>query len=320
LKFEDQFNFVDSPLGQIVIYNSNSNLYLASCLTIKELFIPERVDKCTEDIPVIIKNESENRIVYLTKQGILRYHSNLRECMDENEYFETNNVQIVRRNNFITTIQKISKKIRYFGSIDKNRLTRMQKYLMFFLDFYRKHFGTNEQFLITRDLTVIFAVIITIIIIITKIIINNKHPISDLLIFLFSIHKYLKKKGKVELDIESDSQAIMCKKKTELASEVNIKDKGLVCAQEINQKEQRIDIENEINELKCLKKVSSNIDLIVDSIDSNNITERYNHNSKIIRNFCNCKGGCKNNRCKCRRDKKTCNFSCHHFGTNCSNK
>jgi hypothetical protein len=167
---------------------------LASCLTIKELFIPERVDKCTEDIPVIIKNESENRIVYLTKQGILRYHSNLRECMDENEYFETNNVQIVRRNNFITTIQKISKKIRYFGSIDKNRLTRMQKYLMFFLDFYRKHFGTNEQFLITRDLTVIFAVIITIIIIITKIIINNKHPISDLLIFLFSIHNYLKKK------------------------------------------------------------------------------------------------------------------------------
>jgi hypothetical protein len=92
LKFEDQFNFVDSPLGQIVIYNSNSNLYLASCLTIKELFIPERVDKCTEDIPVIIKNESENRIVYLTKQGILRYHSNLREFMDENEYFETNNV------------------------------------------------------------------------------------------------------------------------------------------------------------------------------------------------------------------------------------
>jgi hypothetical protein len=44
----------------------------------------------------------------------------------------------------------------------------MQKYLMFFLDFYRKHFGTNEQFLITRDLTVIFAVIITIIIIITN--------------------------------------------------------------------------------------------------------------------------------------------------------
>lgn len=86
----------------------------------------------------------------------------------------------------------------------------------FILDFYRKHFGTNEQFLITRDLTVIFAVIITIIIIITKIIINNKHPISDLLIFLFSIHKYLKKKGKVELDIESDSQAIMCKKKWNL--------------------------------------------------------------------------------------------------------
>ena len=67
----------------------------------------------------------------------------------------------------------------------------------------------------------------------------------------------------------------------ELASEVNIKDIGLVCAQESNQKEQRIDIEDEINELKCLKKVSSSIDSIVDSIDSNNITERYNHNTVI---------------------------------------
>jgi hypothetical protein len=49
----------------------------------------------------------------------------------------------------------------------------------------------------------------------------------------------------------------------ELASEVNIKDKGLVCVQESNHKEQRIDFENEINELKCLKKVSSKIDLII---------------------------------------------------------
>jgi hypothetical protein len=66
------YQFVDLTLGQIVVYNSNSNLYLASCLTIKELIIPEKVDKWTEDIPVIVQNESENKIVYLTKQGILR--------------------------------------------------------------------------------------------------------------------------------------------------------------------------------------------------------------------------------------------------------
>jgi hypothetical protein len=43
----------------------------------------------------------------------------------------------------------------------------MQRYLMFIINFFRKHFGTNEQFLITRDLTEILAVIIIIIIIIT---------------------------------------------------------------------------------------------------------------------------------------------------------
>ena len=71
---------------------------MASCLKIKELFIPEKIDICTEDVRVIIKNENDNKVVYLTKQGILRYHSNLKECTYEHEFFETNNIQIVRKN------------------------------------------------------------------------------------------------------------------------------------------------------------------------------------------------------------------------------
>ena len=76
---------------------------------------------------------------------------------------------------------------------------------------------------------------------------------------------------------------------------------------EYKQKEQTIDIENEIIELKLLQKVRSNLDLIVDSIDINNITNRYNQNNKVIRIACNCKGGCISNRCSCRREKNICN-------------
>jgi hypothetical protein len=34
---------------------------------------------------------------------------------------------------------------------------------------------------------------------------------------------------------------------------------------------------------------------------------------------CGCKGGCKSDKCKCRKEKKLCNSKCHQSG-NCSNK
>jgi hypothetical protein len=53
-KFEHQFNFVASPNRQIVIYFFNRNVYLASCMTIKEILIPGKIDQCTMDVPFII--------------------------------------------------------------------------------------------------------------------------------------------------------------------------------------------------------------------------------------------------------------------------
>jgi hypothetical protein len=41
-KFEDQFNFLAPPNRQIVIYSFNRNVYLATCITIKEILIPEK--------------------------------------------------------------------------------------------------------------------------------------------------------------------------------------------------------------------------------------------------------------------------------------
>jgi hypothetical protein len=62
-KFEHQFNFVASPNRQIVIYFFNRNVYLASCMTIKEILIPEKIDQCTMDVPFIIGKV--NFLVYL---------------------------------------------------------------------------------------------------------------------------------------------------------------------------------------------------------------------------------------------------------------
>ena len=62
-KFEHQFNFVASPNRQIVIYFFNRNVCLASCMTIKEILIPGKIDQCTMDVPFIIGKV--NFLVYL---------------------------------------------------------------------------------------------------------------------------------------------------------------------------------------------------------------------------------------------------------------
>jgi hypothetical protein len=44
-------------------------------------------------------------------------------------------------------------KTNYFNATSKNRLSKMKKYLKTFLEFSRKYFHTNEDFLIFQDFT-----------------------------------------------------------------------------------------------------------------------------------------------------------------------
>ena len=111
-KLEDQFNFVQSPNGNMVVYSLSRYLYVASCDVIKEVKIPEKVNRCTRDLPVIITDSTQHElIVYLSKEGILRHNSEEISCIQEYDFFETSNVQIVRQNNLITTVEKIKKKV-----------------------------------------------------------------------------------------------------------------------------------------------------------------------------------------------------------------
>ena len=97
---------------------------------IQEISIPEKVDKCTEDIPVIIQNE--NKIVYLTKKGILRHHSKFKECIDEYEFMETHGSQIIRKSNLTTTINKNSKKLSFFDSGEIKGQVQIYRYIKYF--------------------------------------------------------------------------------------------------------------------------------------------------------------------------------------------
>ena len=71
------------------------------------------------------------------------------------------------------------------------------------MNFYKKTFGTNEIFSITRDFIVIFAVIIFGLIIVYQIFIR------DFFILMFSLFKVLKIKDKTEHDLDGAESVIM---------------------------------------------------------------------------------------------------------------
>jgi hypothetical protein len=83
--------------------------------------------------------------------------------------------------------------------------------------------------------------------------------------------------------------------------------------------EQKVELEKEVIELKSLKKVSSSVDVIIDSIEnfSNNITKR-NERKNGKKEGCNCKTMCVNCHCPCKQNGKFCSSMCHKE-TKCSN-
>jgi hypothetical protein len=80
--------------------------------------IPENINQCTMDVPVIISGENE--IVFLTKEGILRRNSEIKPCSNDYEIFHIQNTQIVLKDNLITTIKKAEMEINFFDAAGKN--------------------------------------------------------------------------------------------------------------------------------------------------------------------------------------------------------
>ena len=74
-------------------------------------------------------------------------------------------------------------------------------------------------------------------------------------------------------------------------------------------------IEIEMNSLNKLSKSKSSInyDTVMNSTHKSNANDS---TGKLL--HCNCKVGCKNNRCPCKQKDKLCNISCHN-GSICLN-
>ena len=289
-KNDDQYNFVKSPNGNIVVYSLNRVLYVSSCITIEEFKIPEKVNKCTRDLPVIILENQTSSIVYLTKERILRYNSKEKTCNDDYEYFELSNIQIVRQSKRITSLRKNQKILTIFEKIENDKLKFIQKCFYDILVFYRNYFGRNENFLIFKD----FFFIVLLIVIIFIILLKSKQPFLDLVKLLFIALSNIKNKKD---DFE-------CQK-----FEKNLDTIESCCSQKAAKPEQNVLVETKINELRG-NTSSEKIDVI--TLDTQETTSKSIKvkSSKLI-DHCNCKAGCKDNRCPCKQHSKFCNRKCH---------
>ena len=304
LKFEDQFNFLNAPNETLVVYSLNRILFLASCVKINELRIPEKVNRCTRDIPVIVSsvNKSEE-IVYLTREGILRHDSIDKDCSSDYEFFEFSDISIIRQENLIKLIERKMKKLFFFGTNEKTKL--QENNYQSFLKFYRKFFSTNELFLIFRDITFILLLSIFFTIIVLIIFIKSKQPIKDFIIFFLLILQNIRKKKQ-----ESSSNKL----NTACLSENYASDK-------IQPFQDTFDNINETNNETNLKRLKSIIDLSARSVvrsKANNIVNESKSLCGLNADRCNCKAGCKDKRCPCKQQDLFCNSNCHG-GATCLN-
>ena len=312
--FEDQFNYVNSPRGNLIIYSSNSQLYLTNFTNVTEIEVPEKVNTCTRDIPVILREENKMKIIYFTKQGILRYETIPIKCNDEYEFFELNNITIIRQNKRITTIQLNKTEVLFYSSqINFEMKSWFQSFYKNLLNFYRKYIAKNENFQLLRDFSEIIISVCLIVILIILIVIKSRAPAKDVFIFLKAVFDIISKTlNKRETIVEVEAQ--------DFGDIVNLRDDKEIL------NTQKREIEKEVESVKTMKKVSSNIDIIADIVASNpNVTRRIEKNvikeTKLFNDNnekCNCKSQCRNNLCSCKKNGKTCKKHCHN-GSICLN-
>ena len=312
--FEDQFNYVNSPRGLLIVYSSSNKLYLTNCTNVSGITVPEKVNSCTRDLPVLLREKNQTKIIYLTKQDILRHDSIEMQCNTDYEFFEFNNITIVRQNKFITALKEVKKKVSFYSKqIDFQNFSSIQKFNKGFINFYRTYLAKNENFQMIRDFMEIIIIFCFIFILIVLIIIKSKSPAKDMLIFLKLLFDIITKTGNIDTKKIDEVEA----QELEVVSSIIPKNKTL--------KNQNNEIEKEMETVKIMKKVTSNINVITDAVANNpNITIRNENQIKKSKSFyeltekCNCKSQCRNNQCSCKKSGKLCKQECHN-GTKCLN-
>jgi hypothetical protein len=245
LKFDDEYNVLNTILGEIIVYTKNGEIYNTECKTIYEFFIPEKVDRCTKHLPVYFTNESNAKIfAFLTKEGILRKYSEEIQCNNDFDFYQINNFELIKqgtligyaeknikRQSFDEKLLKIKKNIDIFGNI-----------LNSLIEFYLYYIENCETTKIIRDLMTILNFFIILLIIVR----SKKFSLK---LFSILIDFFSKKKNKV---LNDDKKAVDEFKQTIIE---------MIKPSTLNE-----NIEKEINNIKKLGKVKSNINVIVDTI------------------------------------------------------
>lgn len=151
LKYEDEFNFLYSVSGEDVVYSANNKIYSTTCTTIKQIYIPQSVDHCTKDLPVVVNNIE---IVFLTREGILRSDTMNVTCSGQDHFFKIGQQEFVKNNQNINLISKADKLTSLFD-ID-NAETQIQ----YLLNSYYEYIHTNKTLIVFEDLAIVFVLIL----------------------------------------------------------------------------------------------------------------------------------------------------------------
>ena len=110
-------------------------MFSTNCQQINQIYIPQSFSDCTIDLPVYYKTEKNlNKIVlYMTKSGVLRNTSTIKDCDDDEEIFDFGKLS-VKRTNKSTLIQSDLDSVNLVGREEKlieSNINKIKKNLFF---------------------------------------------------------------------------------------------------------------------------------------------------------------------------------------------
>ena len=194
-------------------------------------------------------NDSSNvkKLGFLTKMGILRSNSKEITCDDEYVFFQVETGELIKKNKYIG--YRETKKVYSIHNTETNFYGNIPKIFHTCIKFYVDHIESNEMIKMMRDLFIILIFLIVVFIIAF----TGENKCRRLKAFLIQILKMrVRQKNQDALTIEileavSETKTVVPK-----------------------------DIQEELLEIKKLKKVKSNIDIIIDTVSENqqNVTAR----------------------------------------------
>lgn len=151
LKYDDEYNIINSVDKEDVIFSKNNELYATNCTTIRQIAIPEAINSCTRDLPIYIDNDYKE-IAFLTKSGIIRNNSDAIECSNKKEYFKVGDTEIVKKDKLIKFFSNLKEHV----SLVKDMLETDQGDPKDILDVYTEYVSSKKGVRFVFEIVIIY--------------------------------------------------------------------------------------------------------------------------------------------------------------------